>query len=469
MRKLSTDALLVFGSDIASRAIGFLATAYVVKALGLEVYGVTVIGTAFLSYVLWFTDLGLGTLGTREMGKGDNNRTVEPSEVLSARLTLSLLVVLPAAAVAFLLYRSQPEQSTVLLYILTALPYGILLEWYFQGIGRFTPLLLSRTLTAAINLVGLWLLVSDPHDVARVPLIFVASYLLPALLLFFFARPQDRLLSLCLGPRRALATLRKTGGIGFGWILAQTVQLLPPLVLGAVSTDQTGALGAATRIAFLLLIIDRVVGTLYLPRMAHLLHTDRAAAQRVAAVALRLSLAAGGAIVVGTFLSADEAVRIVYDGELAGVAGPLVLLSLFVALTLVNSIATYALIADHRERVWLRATIVGAVGTGVLALLLTVVWKFGAMGGAGAMVGGELLLTFLAWRAGRETLALSLPLPLLHALLLTGVVGGAAWLLHLHGLIAGGAAALVLLALALGTRLISLDVLKTMPLKREES
>jgi len=461
VRKLTADAALVFGSDAAARALGFLAAAYAARVLGREGYGVTIIGIAFLSYVLWFADLGLGTLGTREMSKGEGARQHGPGEILSARLTLSLLVVIPAAVAALLLYHNEPERSVVLLYILTALPYGVLLEWYFQGIGHYTPLLLSRTLTAAINVAGLWLLVSGPEEIARVPVIYAVSYLLPALLLLCFRRPQDQQLPHPVAPQRALATLRHAGRIGFGSILAQTVQLLPPLVLGFISTAATGTLGAATRIAFLLLIVDRAVGALYLPRMAHLLHSNRTAAAHAATAALRICLAAGGAIVVGTAVAADQAVSIIYPGEFADAGLPLALLGLFVALTLVNSVATYALIADRRERDWLQATVVGAVGTGVFALVLIVVFPLGAAGAAAAMVGGELLLTVLTWRTAHEVIPIPLPGPILHALFLSILVGAAAWLLDVRGVIAGIVAALALLVLGIATRLVGVAMLRT--------
>src|SRR5262249_49192050 len=154
------------------------------------------------------------------------------------------------------------------------MPYVLTLEWYYQGIQRYGPLTISRTLTAVLYLVLLYLLVSHADDVVLVPLIYALSNLIPALLLFLFKRPEDSFAprGLSIGGMKDL--VRRSSAIGVGGIFAQTVQLLPPLVLGWYSTEAAGLLGAALRIVAVVLIVDRVFAVLFLPAITKLMTSD---------------------------------------------------------------------------------------------------------------------------------------------------------------------------------------------------
>jgi len=410
VRKLSTNAFLVFSGDAVARALGFLAAAHLARALDRESFGVTVIGFAFLSYILWFADLGLGTLGTREMGKGQGKGSYALSDILSARIFLAAVVALPALALALILYREEPARTVVASYLLALAPYSILLEWYFQGIQHYRPLIISRSLTAGLYFLILYLLIAHPSDVTLVPYIFVASNLIPALLLFAFKRRGDAILPREFSMRRTLGIIRQASMIGVGGIFAQTVQLLPPLVLGYYSTADAGMLGAAMRIIAVVLVVDRVFATLFLPAIARLWGEGP---ERVAG---HLERVVGIVIVVGFSLAtlitiyARSIMALVFGASYEEGAGVLSITAWFAAATLINSVFSFGLIGAGKERAYLRATVLSGVITAVVTVAMTAIW--GLIGAAIAMVASEICVVALTYREFRRHVAVSFVRPL---------------------------------------------------------
>ena len=416
MRKLSSSALIVFGADAGARLLGFLASAHLARALDTGGFGLVVIGLSFLSYILWFADFGIGTLGIREMGRADRpeaGSVFAPSEILWVRLALGAAVTVVALVGVELVLPAGQLRGVMRGYVLGTIPFVLTLEWYFQGIQRYTPLIVSRTLTAAIYAGLLVLLVAQPGHVERVPMIFVASNLVPALLLFAFKRRGDSFAPRAGTFARAGLLLRGAGMIGVGAIFAQTVQQLPPLVLGAYSTEQAGLLGAALRIVAVVMIVDRVFAVLFLPAITRLIAADRARAADALEHVLALVTGVGVALAVPITVGSPVIMRLVFGEPFVAGAGALTITIWFAAATLVNSVFVYGLIGAGHERAYLRASALGAALTVVLTVIL--VHFFGITGAAVAMTLSEVGITLLTGWQFRHVLPVRPLRPILAA------------------------------------------------------
>lgn len=427
MRKLSTNAFLVFTGDIGARILGFVASAHLARSLGREGFGIIVIGLSYLSYVFWFADLGLGTLGSREMGKAPERREHSLGEILSTRVLLSAFVILPALGLAAILYRHEPVRGVIFAYILSSIPYGLLLEWYYQGTRRYRPIAISRSLNAAVYLAGVYLVVHDRTDVTLVPYLYFASSLAPALFLLAVKRDGESLLPSRFSLRSSLAILKKSSMIGIGGIFAQTVQLLPPLLLGYYSMGDTGLLGAALRIIAVVLVVDRVFSMLFLPAIAKLWSEQRQRAvenlERVLAIVIILGFALGTLLTI----NAGVIMPLVFSAAYRDGALVLALLSWFATITLINSVFSFGLIGIGKERGYLRATVIGGVVTAIICGVMIDLLRL--EGAALAMVISEICITALAYRELRRSVTLRFGRPLAVALVIsTATIVAAAWL-----------------------------------------
>ncbi len=426
MRKLSVNALLVFSADAGARVLGFLANAYLARVLGQDGFGTVVIGFAFLSYALWFADFGLGTLGTREMGRSLEARQFAPGQILLTRILLSTVVLVVSQGIALLLYPDLLLRWVIGGFLLCIVAYALSIEWYYLGLRRYGPLMISRVLVSAIYLAGIYLFVGGAEDVRQVPLYYLAGMLIPALLLFALPREQGALSPRGWSFRSALAVLQGASSIGIGGVFAQTVQLLPPLVLGYFySSESVGVLGAALRVMSILLVVDRIFAVLFLPAISRQWSTRREDALRSLRHVLAMVIVTSIALGTVTTLYAGPIIVLIFGEPYAGGAVTLAILSWFAAATLVNSVFSFGLIGTGNEQRYLRATMIGGVVSVILTIAMVSAWAL--EGAAVAMVLSELLIVGLTYREFRTVAPVRFLRPLLVAASVSAALLLAGW------------------------------------------
>ncbi len=451
MRTLSRNAFTAFSGDVAARALGFVATLLLARSVGRDGFGAITVGISFLSYALWFSDLGLSTLGAREMARPENERRYIARDFFITRLLLASIVLPLATALAWLIYHDGDLFPVTAAYLLSLLPVAISLEWYFQGKQRFIPIAFARALAALVFLGGVWFVVARPDDLLYVPWLYAAGFLAANILLLVV---RGRGNTLKKSPRftltRARALLREASSIGVGSILAQSVQLFPPLVLGWYSTEATGDLGAALRIVFVVLMFDRVFGALFLPAIASLWSRDRTRAIDGLGRTFRLVTVIGFTTATIVTIHAVPIMNIIFGDAWSHGARALAILSWFVAATFLNSLFSFGLIAVGNERGYLRACIGGGVVTAILSVVLIRFW--GLDGAAVAMAVSEVAIVLFAWREFRRAVDIPVLRPVLVSSAISVVVIVAAtilgldslWLIPINGII------LIALAFLLG-------------------
>ncbi len=432
MRKLSANALLLFGGDAVARALGFFTTIHLARTLGAESFGLVIIGLSVLSYALWFSDLGLTTLGTREMARPAEARRHPPSDILATRLILSIVVLPVMQIVTLLLYPDPSARWVSALYLLSVPAFALSLEWYVQGAQRFLPFTLSRLITAAVYFIAVMVGVSGPADVPRVPLFSLVGTLAAAFLLLAIRRDQ-RLRPSGFSRERMWGVLRRAAPIGVGGIFAQTVQLLPPLALGLLATNaDAGILGAAMKVIFVVLVVDRVFTAMFLPAVAKLFASDPERTREHLERALAFILVLGFGIGMLITVYAAGILRIIYNESYQSGARALGIMSWFAAATLVNSIFSYGLIGTGAERSYLRATVTGGTIAAILTFAMT--WWWGLTGAAVAMVAGELAIVILTYLQFRRRIRLRFARPLAVAAALAATLAFLAERLDMHEL-----------------------------------
>ncbi|MDB5034075.1 MAG: polysaccharide biosynthesis protein [Chlorobi bacterium] len=401
MRRISANAGLIFLGDAAARALGFFTTIHLAAEMGKEGYGMVTVGFAILSYALWFSDLGLGTLGTREMARPEEEREFSPGDIFASRLILGIIILIASYPIVLAIY-GRVGRTFYIWFLFAIIPYAFSLEWYYQGKQRFIPFTISRFIASAIYFAVVFNVVKGEYFWGLVPGSYTLATLVAAFVLIFCKK--ERFSFEGFSPGRFFAAIRSAAVIGIGGILAQSVQLLPPLVLGAGGLGEpireAGVLGAALKIIFVILIIDRVFATVFLPAITRLWSANRAEAERSLERVLRLVIVLGFGIGTVLTIHATEVMRLIYTSSYADGGPTLAILSWFGVATLVNSIFSFGLIGTGHEREYFRATVIGGIAT--LLLTFPLIHLFGLTGAALAIVGSEICLVALTYAAFRR-------------------------------------------------------------------
>src|SRR5438067_2068110 len=88
MKRLTSNFLVILGSDIARRLLGFITIAYLARRISVEDFGIINIAFAILSYAIMVSSGGLGAFGAREVARG------APTGFINALVSLRIVAAL---------------------------------------------------------------------------------------------------------------------------------------------------------------------------------------------------------------------------------------------------------------------------------------------------------------------------------------------------------------------------------------
>ncbi|REL38270.1 hypothetical protein DYD21_06595 [Rhodohalobacter sp. SW132] len=367
MANLTSRALWIFMGDGGAKLFGFLSTIYLARTLGASQYGLLTLAISALGIASWFSDLGLKTLATRSVA-GSSSEPGDLARFFWLKILLSAAVLLIAGGITWFLLSEQPQlRLLILLFLLSLLPQSLRVDWYYKGVQEFHWVTLSNWVQGVIYLCGLLLIVST-DDLLLVPWIYSLSILLGALVLLFTYKGKNSFIS---KPRVVKwgEDLRNSFFLGAGHFFSQSIILLPPLVIGYFFTElQVGYYGVALKLILAAMIIDHVLNTLLLPNLTKLWQNNRSEVQPQLKKVSRWVLLIG---VCGMMVLAYAAEPIIYFlfGDTYLPAVPmLILLSVVLPITFINSIFSFGLISFGLDRDFLYSTSAGALGALILII-----------------------------------------------------------------------------------------------------
>ncbi len=393
MKKPLQNIIAVAGFDVVSRLFGFAANAYLARILGAAGFGVMSIGFSVLSYAAMISNPGLTMLGTRNVAAQDEMAGSLSGSLNTLRFVIASVCVLCLGAAGFFFADQFRVSLTVFLFSLSALPMALSLDWYFQGKENLVISSGSKAVIAAVYLVLVVVLVHTEADVVLTALAYLAGNVVAMLLLFGLFRRLHGRAGFAWSMVDWKNLLRASIPLGLSSFLAQTIMNLPVLIVGIISSaTDAGLFNAAMKLVFVALMVDRVFYSFFFPLIARQRAADDSKYKHTASLALRVVLAIGVPIVVGGTVFANEAIYIVYGSGFAGATVPLQILLLYFLFSVVNTVFMCVMIAENREREYVR---IMAIATALLVMLcMGLSTAYGVLGAALAVAVGEGLLTF---------------------------------------------------------------------------
>jgi O-antigen/teichoic acid export membrane protein len=406
-RRVSRNVLTLSAGELFSRLVGFCATIYVARQLGVRGYGIIGFGFAMLVYLTAVADGGLEHTGPREVADSGPRVADLVMSVLVARVVCSALLagVLALVALAFF---GGPERTVLSLYALALLPVGANLRWVHLGLDRTGYVAASRLLAEIVKVALILLLVHGEEGIFFVPLAQVAGDAAGAALLIL-ALPRT---GIHLRPRVDVSLARGVLGrafpmliAGFLGVVVYNADLIFLRVFREVS--ELGLYLAAYALLNFLGVFGHLAAQSLLPSLTRL---RDAAAERDAlyqsalarAFAVGLPIAAGGCIV------ALPLIDLVFGPTYAPSAPVLRVLIWSIPLLLMRSVPQAALLSAGRAKGALQVTM-WAAGTNV-ALNFIAVPLLGMYGAALTTVAAEVVRVAAAYRYAHEA-GFALPAP----------------------------------------------------------
>jgi O-antigen/teichoic acid export membrane protein len=402
MKAPMRNILALISGDAASRGLGFLVSVYLARVLAPDSFGLISVGLSVLAYLALINGPGIQLVETRNAAASPDGLPARVGSVLSMRLALVVPILGLTALVMLVLDTPVAARAAVLAFGLSLIPLAASLEWFFQGKEDFPSLTYSRIATMAAYAGLCVVVVRYPGDVMPAALAYLAGNLIGAAWLLVVYGRRFALPGLSWNPRQWRDIFRHNAPVGVAAFLAQSSINLPPIVTALVlGNAAAGIYSAAMKFVLIGLVGDRLVASLFLPLVSRYAASRPADVPHLVRVGMKTASVAVLAGVFSAYFLAAPAVSFVFGAGYVDAVPVFRILSLYVALTILNSLLTGTLVAFHGTREYSRIMTAGAVVLAACAFLLTP--RFGLAGMAWSVVAGEAMdLILLARAVGRH-------------------------------------------------------------------
>lgn len=390
-RVLLRGVLTVTGARIVGLLCSLVQIKLSVLYLGPIDYGHLMVAVIFIQSLTAWTDLGVGNIVVRRIsGNGDDfARTV------GLGLAVGLVLMVPTFVVANvgarLLYPDQPD----IVVGIGVLSVGLLATTWATSLRPVAQVSHRFGHYAAADVIGRLLSLGCVAAVITLDLglrwFFIAQLMVPfgqVIAMMRLGRLVGRFRPVW-NRRDLLSLMRESLPLSYVALVATLYYTVDGLMLSKLSTaEQVGAYALAYRIVVNLTIVSTSAASVLASRFAE----EAVAGGGAMARTLRESL--GGILLIAAPLAtlvfplSPEIVRLVGSEEMVSIAaGPLIGVSIAVAIGMITSVCSVALIAAHQQRALTILNTVTLVLNVVLNLVL--IPMFDSMGAAAALVASE--------------------------------------------------------------------------------
>lgn len=435
-RRVLANVGILGASQVSAQTLNVLALLLVARILGAESFGVVQVGVALSAYALLIAEMGLMSLGIRDLSRLADLESIRA--YLRDHLGLLGALALATLGLGALVLPTLPfydDAPTVyLLYLALVLPQWGMLDWVATGLQNqkwtgFFWVVRSGLYALLVALLlpreGTWLGVSA---LVWVPAFYWIAHVGADA---FLGARVVRMVGGPVWPRfdRDAWTARLTAAapIGGSLVVMRILFNADILLLGAMADARAAGLYAsASKLVQVLVIGAEVVWKVLLPRLSQAWAEDPEQFRRDFSRALGLAVAALTPVAVGGTLLASPVVDFIYSDGFASAAGPLRQLAVAYPLLALGIFLGNGLIARDRQQRYLPSVALAAV----TMVVLNLVWipshrEMGASWAVSAAAGVLVLTTGWQMRADlRRTMLRPLLAAAVGGLVMAGVVSG---------------------------------------------
>ena len=391
--RVAVNASALAAVRVASSLIGVVSVGVSTRYLGVDAFGALTAAIAFQAVATTLNEIGLSTIGAREIAKRPEDTQRIAGTLITAGLGFSVLAGVVGLGIAFALYGRGGDELTW-----QAIPLLLLTLPLAAPSGAVSAVLVARQQAAlaalgavagtVVTLAGVVIAAELDAGFTALVLAYVAAAVAHTAVMVALAAGKVRLRP---SRDRALTTrlIRWALPLGAATIVHSLYWRIDLILLSLLSSDAQVALyGLAYRVVDALVALPGFVTITLLPEFSRLVQQPGRFEQAVEK-GFRVFLVAAAAVIALFVAFASEIVEVVGGEDFQDSAHVLQILMIGVALIYLSSIFGHAFTAQNRQRELLWLSLVLLPSNVALNLLLIPAW--GATGAAAAFAATELV------------------------------------------------------------------------------
>jgi len=426
IRTIVKNFVALFTGEVIARVSHFISVIYLARMLGAAGFGAINFVLAIISYFLIVTNLGLNSLGIREISR--KRDVVEiAGTVISIRLCLALVFFIIVVLSSLFLGRTQTVYLMIA-YAVTLFPYALSLDWVFTGIEKMEYNAYGKTVNALIYLTFIILLIKGSQDILKVAFITIFADAVTAVFYYISYHRRFGPLRLHLDLKSWLALLAVSMQLSVSSAMIIIYTNFGTVALGLMRDERTvGIYGAASKLVLFFFALSTVIVTVVFPVMSRLHRESRERLETFMGYCMKATLLLGLPIGVGGAILGSRIIGLVYGPSYAE-AGPLFqIMCWYAAINMTSYIAGYSLVACDKQAAYLKILIIGTLFNALFNLFATPFMGYYAP--SIALVLTEAMILLGSLYAIERVAPFSLFTITAKPLIASAVMGGMLWIL----------------------------------------
>ncbi len=361
---------------------------------------------SIISYIILLTSLGIPMYAVKEIAKYRDNKEQRDRITVEIIILSAFLCLLGYIGVWILAkFIPQIHQQASLFYILSLsiLFTAIGVNWFYQGVEDFKFITVRAIIIRILSAIALFIFVKDSSDLLIYGWILVGSTVGNNIINFVHLRKHISIQSICYKDLKIIRHLNPALQVFILNLITSLYIQLNSVMLGFMSGDDSvGYFTAGTKISHIGLTIITSLGTVLLPRCAHLLKSgDITGFNKIINKSLNVTLALSLPMTLGLMILAMP-ITLVFCGKEYYEAIPVLLLNapVIVFISLTNLMGIQILYPKDKINIVIWSVSGGAVMNLIFNLLL--IPLYGATGAAISTLIAEFAVLLIQIIYGRE-------------------------------------------------------------------
>jgi O-antigen/teichoic acid export membrane protein len=393
------NTLWLFAGEASGRLLKMGLIVYAARNLGAGGWGTFAYALSIASLLMIFSDMGIGSLITRNASQKDENyQTFISATLLLKGIVLAISIIL---VISISPHISNIKEAMILFPIIGLIflfdsirDVGFAINRILEKMER--EMIIKVILNSIILVIGIMLINANPLPISLAIAYAIGSGI-SAILIIFILRKD------------ILKFIVKTNIATLKLVLKTTLPLAIVALIGTImgntdiymlgiwrTPEDIGVYSAAHRFFQFIIIIPSMIATATLPLMSRLANKDNEKFKNILERTLSLFMIIVIPIALGGLVLANQIVPMTFGPQYLAAIPVLQILMVMLLVSsplilLINSIFAYN---EQRKLVW--ANIFGVLVNILFNLLL--IPKFGVTGAAMATLGSTSIVTYVIWR-----------------------------------------------------------------------
>ena len=370
---------------------------YVSRTLGLSNIGIVNFVDNLVTFFVFFSMMGISTVGIREIAAMRSNRQKLSSTFISL-LSLTTITTLIAIAAMWIAMYTVPTLTPYrdLLYVgLIKLVFNLfLIEWFFMGMENFKYITTRSLLVKCLYVAAVFIFIKEPSDYKVYFVLSVLTVVVNALINIFYSR---KFVDYSWGSVNMKPFFKPFLIFGAYILLTNVYTYLNPVWLGFVTnTDEVGYFTSATKLHHIIMAVLLSFSNILYPRVSNLLSEGKEDEfwDKISTAFEAIFLFSFPTFVY-LLVAGPELLHLFVGDGFEGSYLPLRIISpLVLIIGMAQILIIQILMTKHEDNIILRNSAIGALVAVILNLLLTA--NMGASGTAIVWVSTETVITLLS-------------------------------------------------------------------------